>query len=646
MYTLKQAAEKLDISVVTLRRYIKQGKLIAKKVGKEYRIAEEDIETLRDSAPANAEAMVKHALETNTDFRFGHQRADALRQAETLLRERGDTERADEVGKDALIFSYRLIVQATAEKRGLSNRGRFSPLAVLKDAEGRDIPSPDPALIDSSLVAHAKMRADEVKNPVTKAIYCDLVYEFSKNAERPIYGKRAAEAYLQAVEIEPADEESYNLFNVQSYVLRALELALALKDDDLFRAAITCGLRKMNRSASENKMRVLHELIEQFLKNAKKLDAATIDELARLIDVAVDFYFRQDKKEYLGREFIELKKLLPKVKASVEEQKKVQRQLFDSYIREGEAKSGSGLAAAHFYSEALKISGGVITSEEQAALRRRIEEANLQAENEMQVHSYTIDIKTEDIKQYVDAILVDDLEASLIRIALLPGMIPSLERAKQSAQELLKEFPMSQMLGRSLLQDGRVVTTTPGGIELTENHILNRLAEEISLHGMFLGFLFDELKGRGLDAKKLTAFLSERDFFKNNTLPAVGEALELYFDGKYFSAVTVLLPQLEQVLRLANRKLGLPTLRALDNGEQRVIYLQEALANLEDIFTPDQYQYFCLVLWDKRGPALRDSSAHGLLNYSGANKYQANLLLQLLLILATFEYRETNSEGA
>src|SRR6266436_4350252 len=45
-----------------------------------------------------------------------------------------------------------------------------------------------------------------------------LVYEFSKNAERPIYGKRAAETYLQAVEIEPADEESYNLFNVQNYV--------------------------------------------------------------------------------------------------------------------------------------------------------------------------------------------------------------------------------------------------------------------------------------------------------------------------------------------------------------------------------------------------------------------------------------------
>lgn len=642
MYTLKQAAEKLDISVVTLRRYIKQGKLAAKKVGKEYRIVGEDIETLRISTPVDPDRMVKHALETNDDFRFEHQRSAALRQAENLLRERGDTERADEVSKDALIFSYRLIVQVTAEKRGASNRGRFSPIAILKDAEGRDIASPDPTLINNNLITHAKKRADGVKNPVTKAIYCDLVYEFSKNAERPIYGKHAAETYLRAVEIEPADEESYNLFNVQSYVLRALELALALKDDNLFHMVITCGLQKMNRLASKNKVRILHELIEQFLKNAKKLDTPTIDELARLIDLATDFYFRQDKNEHLGRNFIELKKLLPTIKASVGEQKKVQRQLVDSYMREGEAKSNSGLAASFFFSEALRISGGAITEEEQVTLRRRIEDTNLQAENEMQVHSYTVDIKTEDIKQYVSAVLVKDLEASLIRIVLLPGMIPSLERAKQSAQEFLKQFPLSQMLAKTLLQDGRVVAIKPGGIELTENHILNRLAEEISMHGIFLGFLFDELKGRGLDAKKLAAYLSERDFFQNDTLSAVSEALELYFDGKYYSTVTVLLPQLEQLLRLANRKIGLPTLRSLDNGEQRVIYLQEALANLEGIFTPDQYQYFCLVLWDKRGPALRDSSAHGLLQYSSTNKNQANLLLHLLLILATFEYKEKN----
>jgi hypothetical protein len=164
---------------------------------------------------------------------------------------------------------------------------------------------------------------------------------------------------------------------------------------------------------------------------------------------------------------------------------------------------------------------------------------------------------------------------------------------------------------------------------------------------MWLGFLFDELKRRGMDAPKLAAFLSQRDFFPAETMPAISEALANYFDGKCYSTVTVLLTQIEQLLRLANRKLGLPTLRSRDNGEQRVIYLNEALAGLKEFldgFSPDAYQYFSLVLLDKRGLGLRDTTAHGLLEFGSANKNQANLLLHLLLILTVFQYEHKNMD--
>ncbi len=92
---------------------------------------------------------------------------------------------------------------------------------------------------------------------------------------------------------------------------------------------------------------------------------------------------------------------------------------------------------------------------------------------EMQSHSFEFTIKNEDIKNYVDAILRDDNEESLKRIALLPGMIPSVKRAEKLAKELLEKYPISQMFGSQSLQDGRVVAITPGGHELTENHILS-----------------------------------------------------------------------------------------------------------------------------------------------------------------------------
>jgi len=231
MYTLKQASEKLGVSIVTLRRYIKQGKLTAKKVGKEYRIAESDVEALLTATtPTDPEELIEHALETNEDYQFEFQRSDTLSKAATILLERDEKERAAEIDKDSLIFGYRLIVQSLAEKSGKTNRGRFSPRMTGKDAQGNDAAWPDPALINESIIEHSKKRAESVKNPVTKAIYCDLVYEFSKNAEKPKYGKRAAKLYLQSAEIEPIDEQSLRLLTVQSYILRAMEIALTLKE--------------------------------------------------------------------------------------------------------------------------------------------------------------------------------------------------------------------------------------------------------------------------------------------------------------------------------------------------------------------------------------------------------------------------------
>jgi excisionase family DNA binding protein len=648
MYTLKEAAERLGVSIVTLRRYIKQGKLTAKKVGKEYKVAEADIEALHmATAPINPDDIIAKALETNEAYRYEHQRSDAFSQAEKVLRERGDTELADTIAKDALIFGYRLIVQSRAEKSKTSNRGRFSPRMTGTDGEGKPAAWPDPALINGELVEHAKMRAASVKNPVTKAVYCDLVYEFSKNADRPKYGKLAVKAYMLAANVEPEDTENFRYFNTQSHILRALELSLALKDDALFQQAKETALHKMEELAAAKQVRILHEITEYLLRQAKKLDAADITRIESLIDIAAKQYF-DEGNEHLGRSFVELRRQLPAVKDDPAQQKSVQRELFDSFMREGVEKSASGMVAAHFYSQALKIGGGVLTADEQAALRQKIEAANLQGEEEMQSHSFEFTIKHEDIKKYVDAVLRDDNEESLKRIALLPGMIPSLERAEKLAKEMLEKYPISQMFGTQSVQDGRVVAIRPGGTELTEDHILSRLSEDIQMHGMWLGFLFDELKKRGLDAPTLAAFLSQRDFFPADTMPAIAEALGCYFDGKYYSAVTVLLTQIEQLFRLANRKLGRPTLRSLDNGEQRVIYLNEALGNLKDIldgFSTDAYQYFSMVLLDKRGLGLRDTTAHGLLDFSSnANKNQANLLLQLLLILAIFQYEEKKGD--
>ena len=49
LYTTEQVAKLLQVSVITIRRYIKSGKLKASKIGKDYRIKESDIDSLLKS---------------------------------------------------------------------------------------------------------------------------------------------------------------------------------------------------------------------------------------------------------------------------------------------------------------------------------------------------------------------------------------------------------------------------------------------------------------------------------------------------------------------------------------------------------------------------------------------------------------------
>ena len=53
-YTTYELAEMLKINVMTVYRYIKSGKLIAHKLGKEYRVSKVDLERFLKSTKTHA----------------------------------------------------------------------------------------------------------------------------------------------------------------------------------------------------------------------------------------------------------------------------------------------------------------------------------------------------------------------------------------------------------------------------------------------------------------------------------------------------------------------------------------------------------------------------------------------------------------
>ena len=62
IYTADEAAERLNLHVKTVRRYIREGKLKAKRIGKEYRITRADLDEFSGHRPAFDPPRSRHVL--------------------------------------------------------------------------------------------------------------------------------------------------------------------------------------------------------------------------------------------------------------------------------------------------------------------------------------------------------------------------------------------------------------------------------------------------------------------------------------------------------------------------------------------------------------------------------------------------------
>src|SRR5262245_35803900 len=58
-YTVETVAQRLNLHVKTVRRYIHDGRLKAKRIGKEYRVAEPDLEAFAGTAAVQAPPVVR-----------------------------------------------------------------------------------------------------------------------------------------------------------------------------------------------------------------------------------------------------------------------------------------------------------------------------------------------------------------------------------------------------------------------------------------------------------------------------------------------------------------------------------------------------------------------------------------------------------
>ena len=332
----------------------------------------------------------------------------------------------------------------------------------------------------------------------------------------------------------------------------------------------------------------------------------------------------------------------------------------ETFYHEAQARVSSDdpsyLVASSFYEEAIQVYRNIPRKHRDthqvdqriAELRDLLTESGqLSLEEMTTVSSPGIDI-TSYAEQARDLVSNKPVHKALLRFANLHRI--SVDDLRKSAIDSIANYPLPSLFNATLLSDdGRVIGRRPGSLPPQENDeaVRARMIQfhynpliEVIVRGMILP---------ALDTLNLEHRIRQSDFIQlarqSPIVPIgrevlVGKALFRGYEGDFDTALHLLSPQLENIVRFHLKMAGVKTSTLNEDG----IETENGLSTLIDIpktstiFGQDLTFELKALFCDNFGVNLRNNVAHGLLDDNQCNSIESvySWWLGLKLIFNTY----------
>lgn len=296
----------------------------------------------------------------------------------------------------------------------------------------------------------------------------------------------------------------------------------------------------------------------------------------------------------------------------------------------------SHMVAAGFYENAIQICRTIPRAERAvhrvderiAELRSHLNESGEKSLDEMRVISTPgIDI-TQLVENARKSVSGKPATEALLAFANLHRGAKA-DELRQSALERMRQFPLQSLFAATVMsRDGRVIAKRPptslGAEPSTDDEIAIR-AEMIRDYGILVGIVVQGDIWPAHEVLLLEHRLREADFvgLANQSLIVpkgraglFGKALFKGYDHDFVSALHLLIPQIEHMVRVHLKSAGAKTTNLdkdgieNENGLSTLMDLPEA----EQVFGKDLAFEIKSLFCDAFGPNLRNELAHGLLD--------------------------------
>ncbi len=241
-------------------------------------------------------------------------------------------------------------------------------------------------------------------------------------------------------------------------------------------------------------------------------------------------------------------------------------------------------------------------------------------------------------------------------LAAFATLAPPLDEAStRKNSEKMLEGTISHIFESSTFSsDFRKIASRPGSSgQVDEDTVWAEMVRTVFFHSQFLG--------KGIIQPAQEVLTTEHRFSRQYMVslcvesPTVpeghetlwGDGLALGLGGNYGAAVSVLVPQLEQVVRVMLRRHDVYTLFVDEHGVESEKSLNALLdmTETQDVFGAGMVMEMKAMLVVQGGPNLRNDVAHGLLDDNSAWSYSALYMWWFCLRLVTWPVMEMISRA-
>ena len=308
----------------------------------------------------------------------------------------------------------------------------------------------------------------------------------------------------------------------------------------------------------------------------------------------------------------------------------------ECWYREAVAQASSDppsyLGARHFYEQSIHVYQAIPRdawtdlhiSERLVELDRLMTDAGRRSIKEMHVfRSPPINLKpfVQATKNAVSG--MSALDAMRFLATAYPGA--DVERLKEYAGQIMRDFPLQSLISTDYLSDdGRVVAKCPGMGSEDDNRAVER-ARMSERYGMDIELAVKCFILPALDTIRHEHRLTEKDFIslaKNSPIVptghtvVLGKAMSAGYKRDFLVASSLMVPQVENIVRCVLKKAGVTTTKPLKNGVQdekgfgTLMHSSEAGRIFGANLTWELQAIFC----ERPGPNVRNEIAHGFMN--------------------------------